>query len=111
MTAGLVTTLPQANRLYHTIAYAVGHPECDNAAEELPDSAEGRLALNNTRYQNSNDLAWTLLVGLTFVGFLYLRGTRFQKVIAVLWFHPCYWLCLGRDPERGCWARDCLSSS
>lgn len=83
LTAGLVTTLPQANRLYHTIAYGVGilGTLALLKNDRLPD---GRLGLFNTRYQNSNELAWTLLVGLAFVGFLYLQGTRVQKVIAAL---------------------------
>ena len=34
-------------------------------------ASDGRLVLDNTRYANSNDLAWTLLVGLIFIGFLY----------------------------------------
>ena len=99
MTAGLVTTLPQANRVYHTIAYAVAILSVITLLKNYRDPGEGRLALDDTRYQNSNDLAWTLLVGLTFVGFLYLRGTRFQKVIAVLSVPPML-LCLSRTGSR-----------
>src|SRR6516164_5472881 len=87
LTAGLLTTLPQAVRLFHTIAYGIGILSV-LALLKNNRTSDGRLILDNTRYANANDLAWTLLVGLTFVGFLFLRGTRAQKVIAVLLAPP-----------------------
>jgi O-antigen ligase len=87
LTAGLLTTLPQINRIYRTIAYAVGILGL-LALLKNDRTADGRLILDNTRYANSNDLAFTILVGLTFVGFLFLRGNRWQKVIAVLMVPP-----------------------
>jgi O-antigen ligase len=87
LAAGLLTTLPQANRIYRTIAYAIAILSVVTLLKNVR-TEEGRLILNNTRYANSNDLAWTLLVGLTFIGFLYLRGTRWQKVLAVLMAPP-----------------------
>jgi O-antigen ligase len=98
LTAGLLTTLPQANRLYRTIAYAVGILGI-MALLKNDHSADGRLILDNTRYANSNGLAFTLLVGLTFVGFLFLRGTRLQKIIAVLLVPPML-LAMSRSGSR-----------
>ena len=98
LTAGLLTTLPQANRLYHSIAYAVGILSLLTLVKNTRDPG-GRLMLDLTRYANANDLAWTLLVGLTFVGFLYLQGTRVQKVIAVLLVPPIL-LTLSRTGSR-----------
>lgn len=98
LAAGLLTTLPQANRLYHTIAYAVFVLSLLTLLKNNRTN-EGRLILDNTRYANPNDLAWTLLLGLIFAGFLYLRGTRLQKVIAVLMAPPIL-LALSRTGSR-----------
>jgi O-antigen ligase len=87
LTAGLLTTLPQANRTFRTIAYAGGILGLLTLLKNNRTS-DGRLVLENTRYANANDLAWTLLVCLTFVGFLFLRGTRAQKAIALLMVPP-----------------------
>jgi O-antigen ligase len=87
LTAGLLTTLPQANRLFHAIAYACGILGILTLLKNNR-TGDGRLILDFTRYANANDLAFTLLIGLTFIGFLYLRGTRIQKVIAVLLVPP-----------------------
>jgi len=87
MAAGILTTLPQARRLFHIIAYGTGILGVLTFLKNNRTS-DGRLVLDNTRYANSNDLAWTLLVGLTFVGFMFLRGTRTQKVIALLLAPP-----------------------
>jgi O-antigen ligase len=87
LTAGLLTTLPQANRIFHTIAYATGILGLLVLLKNNR-TTDGRLVLDNTRYSNANDLAWTLLIGLTFVGFLFLRGTRTQKMIALLMVPP-----------------------
>jgi O-antigen ligase len=87
MAAGLLTTVPQAERLFRIIAYATGVLGVLTFLKN-DRSADGRLILADTRYANSNDLAWTLLVGLTFVGFMFLRGTRVQKAIALLIVPP-----------------------
>lgn len=87
LSAGLLTTLPQANRVFHSIAYAVGILGTLTFLKNYR-TTDGRLVLENTRYANANDLAWTLLVGLTFVAYLYLRGNRTQKIIAVLLTPP-----------------------
>jgi O-antigen ligase len=98
LTAGLLTTLPQAIRLYRTIACAVGILAVLTLLKNNR-SSDGRLVLDNTRYANSNDLAWTLLVGLIFIGFLYLRGSRWHKVIAALMVPPVL-LTLSRTGSR-----------
>jgi O-antigen ligase len=98
MTAGLLITLPQANRVYRTIAYAVGILSVVTLVLNTR-SAEGRLVLANSRYDNPNDLAWTLLTGLVFVGFLYSRGTRNQKIVAVLMV-PSILLAMSRTGSR-----------
>jgi O-antigen ligase len=99
MTAGLLTTLPQANRVFRTIAYAVGVLSLLALLKNGRDPT-GRLMLPFTRYANANELAWTLLVGLVFVGFLYLQGTRFHKVIAALLVPPIL-LAMSRTGSRG----------
>lgn len=83
MAAGMLTTLPQADRLFRIIAYGTGLLGVMTFLKNNR-SPEGRLILADTRYANSNDLAWTLLIGLTFVGFMFLRGGRMQKAIALL---------------------------
>ncbi len=98
LTAGLLTTLPQANRLFHAVAYGVGIMAVITLVKN-GRSADGRLILDNTRYGNPNDLAWGLLVGLTFIGFLYLRGNRFQKIAALLEVPPVL-LALSRTGSR-----------
>ena len=97
-TAGLLTTLPQANRIFHAIAYGTGLL-CVVTLLKNARSSDGRLILDGTRYMNSNELAWTILVGLTFVGFLYLRGNRYQKTIALLELPPIL-LALSRTGSR-----------
>jgi O-antigen ligase len=87
LTAGLLTTLPQANKIFHTIAYACGILGLFTLLKNNRTS-DGRLVLDDTRYANANDLAWTLLLGLAFIGFLYLRGGRVQKIIALLMVPP-----------------------
>jgi O-antigen ligase len=82
MIAGLVTTVPQAKRIFFTIAYAVGFLAAGTIAKG--GQQFGRLILDNTRYANPNDLAWALLIGLTFLGYLYVRGNRGQKIAAVV---------------------------
>jgi O-antigen ligase len=97
LTAGLLTTLPQARRLFLAIAYAIGLMSIITLV--LNGRQAGRLMLDNTRYANANDLAWTLLVGLTFLGYLYIRGSRWQKAAAVILSLPML-LALSRTGSR-----------
>lgn len=82
MIAGMLTTLPQAKKLFHAIAYAIGLAAIMTVVRN--SRWDNRLVLLDTRYANPNDLAWTLLVGLTFIAYLYMRGNRTQKAIAVV---------------------------
>lgn len=82
MTAGLLTTLPQARQLFRTIAYAVGLVAFIGVL--LNRQNFGRLGIPDTRYANANEYAWTLLVGLAFLAYLYIRGTRNQRYVAVV---------------------------
>jgi O-antigen ligase len=98
MTAGLLTTLPQANRVFKTIAWAASILSIFVLLKNNRTS-DGRLVLDNTRYANANALAWTLLVGLTFVGFMFLRGSRWQKALAVVMAAPML-LAISRTGSR-----------
>jgi O-antigen ligase len=98
LTAGLLTTLPQASQIFRAIAYAIGLLGVLVLLKN-DRAGDGRLILKDTRYSNANDLAWTLLVGLAFIGFLYLRGKRWQKIVAVLMVPPIL-LTLSRTGSR-----------
>lgn len=98
LTAGLLTTLTQANRLFKTIGFGAAILSVLTLLKNNR-SGDGRLVLDDTRYANSNDLAWTLLVGLTFVGYMFLRGNRNQKILAVLMALPML-LAISRTGSR-----------
>jgi O-antigen ligase len=82
LTAGLLSTVPQAKKLFHAIAYAIAL----TAMLALTKGAylEGRLTLPGTRYGNSNDLGLTLLVGLTFLAYSFKRGKQRERAVAVV---------------------------
>ncbi len=82
LTAGLLSTVPQAKKLFHAIGYAVGLMAVIALAKRT--YLLGRLTLPDTRYGNSNDLAVTLLVGLTFLGYSFIRGTQRDKAFAMV---------------------------
>ncbi|MGC2108518.1 MAG: O-antigen ligase family protein [Candidatus Korobacteraceae bacterium] len=81
LVAGLVSTPQEARKVFHTIAYSVGILALLSLAAHAY-TEDGRLYLPNGRYANSNDLAWTLLVGLIFLAYLYMDGNVFRKVVA-----------------------------
>lgn len=81
--AGCVLTIRQCKTIYKTIAYAVGVLAVMTLALRGVDQT-GRLGLIGTRYEGANDLAWTLVLGLSFLLFLLFRGDRWQKIIALL---------------------------
>lgn len=86
LTAGLLTTVPHAKKLFHAIGYAVALLA---VIAILKRSYElGRLMIPNTRYANSNDLALSLLVGLLFLGYSFTSGTRRDKTIAFILSAP-----------------------
>jgi len=86
LTAGLLSTVPQAKKLFRTIGYAVGLMAILALAKHSYQL--GRLGLPNTRFANANDMAVTLLVGLTFLGYSFLRGTRRERIVAVILSAP-----------------------
>ena len=83
MAAGMLTTLPQANRLFHVIAYATGVLGVLDVAQERPNRRRPPHSRRTLGTQTPTIWHGRLLIGLTFVGFMFLRGTRIQKVIAV----------------------------
>ncbi len=99
MIAGLLTTVPQARRVFITIAYAAGFL----AIVTLLKNGQqfGRLVLIDTRYANPNDLAWTLIIGLAFLGYLYMRGNVWQKGAAIVLAGPLMWALLKTGSRSG----------
>jgi O-antigen ligase len=87
MTAGLISTAAQERKVFNTIAYAVGALAC-LALRFNYIGFDGRLSLPSGRYANANDLALTLLIGLVFLGFLYLGGGKVKKITALLLMIP-----------------------
>jgi len=87
LTAGLISTVAQERKIFHTIAYAVGILACLALGFRYM-SVDGRLSLPSGRYANANDLGWTLLIGLIFLGFLYLRGGTLRKATAAVLMVP-----------------------
>ncbi len=83
LTAGLIATASQAKKAFHVIAYSIAFLALLTLALHTPTN-DGRLALVGTRYGNANELAWTLLVGLAFLGFMFQRGNPRQKALAAV---------------------------
>jgi O-antigen ligase len=83
--AGCVVTVKQCKTIYKTLGYSVGFLAIMALVLRGVDK-NGRLGLLGTRYENSNDFAWTLVLGLSFFLFLIFRGERDQrtKIIAVM---------------------------
>lgn len=81
--AGCVLTIQQCKMIYKTIGYSVGVLATMTLALRGVDPT-GRLGLLGTRYEGPNDLAWTLVLGLSFLLFLLFRGDRWQKIFAAL---------------------------
>lgn len=82
LTAGLISNAAEARKIFHTIAYGVGFLACFGLARHTY-TMDGRLMLPGGRFGNSNDLAWTLLVGLIFISYLYLQGNIGRKILAL----------------------------
>ena len=87
LVAGGVVTIAQSKTIFKTIGYSVGVLAIMALALRYHDS-NGRLALVNTRYENANDFAWTLLLGLSFLSFLLLQGKRREKLMALFLSAP-----------------------
>jgi O-antigen ligase len=98
LTAGLISTAAESKKIFHTIAYGVGFLGISALAFHRYTS-DGRLCMPGGRYSNSNDLAWTLLVGLVFLAYLYLQSRGTRKVIALVLAAPVL-LALSRTGSR-----------
>jgi len=83
LVAGCVLTVDQAKTIFKTIGYSVGVLSITALVLRGVDKT-GRLGLLGTRYEDANDFAWTLILGFCFLTFLIVRGSRSQKLIALL---------------------------
>ncbi len=99
LTAGLILTLEQMRKIFHTIAYAVGFLACLALGLHQYDIT-GRLGLMGTRYGNANEFGFTLLVGVVFLTFLYMQGRGFRKALAVFLMLPVL-VALAKTGSRG----------
>jgi O-antigen ligase len=100
LTAGLILTLDQMRKIFHTIAYAVGFLACTALGLHQYD-VTGRLGLMGTRYGNANEFGFTLLVGVVFLSFLYMQSRGFRKALAVVLMVPVL-IALAKTGSRGC---------
>lgn len=100
LTAGLILTLGQLRTVFHTIAYSIGLLACLALTAHQYDFT-GRLGLIGSRYGNANEFGFTLLVGLIFLAFVYLRSTGFRKALAVILILPVL-VALAKTGSRGC---------
>lgn len=83
LTAGLIFTVAQSRKAFHTIAYSVGFLAVLALGLHYYDRA-GRLCLPGGRMGNANEFGFTLLVGLPFLGFMFLHGHGVRKATAVV---------------------------
>lgn len=83
LVAGCVVTIKQCRTIYKTLGYSVGLLAIMALALRGVDKT-GRLGLVGTRYENANDFAWTLVLGLSFLLYLVFRGDRRTKMIAAV---------------------------
>jgi O-antigen ligase len=98
LVAGCILTIKQSKTIFETLAYSVGFLAIMTLALGGVDNT-GRLGLLGTRYENANDFAWTLILGLSFVLFVLFRGKGRQKFIA-LFFSAAILLALVKTGSR-----------
>ena len=82
LVAGCILTINQSKTIFKTIGYSVGLLAIVTLALRGHDNT-GRIGLVGTRYENANDFGWTLILGLSFLSFLFLRGNRLQRFITL----------------------------
>jgi O-antigen ligase len=83
LTAGLISTASESKKIFNTIAYGAGFLAV--AALVFRNyTSDGRLSMPGGRYSNSNDLAWTLLLGLIFLSYLYMQNRGTRKLVALV---------------------------
>ena len=100
LTAGLISTVAQSRRAFHTIAYSVGLLAALALVLHYYDRT-GRLCLPGGRYGNPNDFGFALLVGLPFLAFTFLQGRGVRKAVAVVLTGPVLFA-LAQTGSRGC---------
>lgn len=100
LTAGLILTLAQMRTVFHTIAYSIGFLACLALVANRYDFT-GRLGLIGSRYGNANEFGFTLLIGMIFLAFVYLRSTGYRKALAVMLMLPVL-VALAKTGSRGC---------
>lgn len=98
LTAGLISTALECKKIFHTIAYGAGILAIA-ALVFSRYSEDGRLEMPGGRYSNSNDLAWTLLLGLIFLCYLFMEGKGMRRVTAAVLALPVL-LALSRTGSR-----------
>jgi len=99
LVAGCILTIDQCKTVFATIGYSVGILAIMTLALRGQDKS-GRLGLVGTRYENANDFAWTLILGLSFLGFLLQHGSRWQRFMALFLSVPIL-LALVKTGSRG----------
>ena len=100
LAAGLILTLPQMRKIFHTIAYAVGFLACLALLLHQYDST-GRLGLMGTHLGNANEFGFTLLLGVIFLSFMYMQGGGIRKTVAIFLMFPVL-IALGKTGSRAC---------
>ena len=100
LTAGLIATVAQERKAFNTIAYSVGTLACLVLALHQYDRT-GRLSLVGSRYSNANELGFSLLVGLAFLGFMYSKPRMLKKVTALVLAGPIL-IALAKTGSRAC---------
>ena len=86
LVAGLLVSATQMRKAFHTIAYSVGILAC--VALRFHSMQDGRLGLFSGRYSNANELGFAMLVGLPFLGYMFLHGGRGRKAAAIILAGP-----------------------
>ncbi len=100
LTAGLIVSVSQMKKAFNTIAYSASALACLTLALHHYDKT-GRLSLLGTRYGNANELGFSLLVGLAFLGYVYSQGGMLKKWTAVALAGPVL-IALAKTGSRAC---------
>lgn len=98
LVAGCIQTIKQTKTIFKTMGYSVGALAIVTLFLRDVDKT-GRLGLLGTRYENANDFAWTLIVGLSFLIYLIFQRSRTQKFIALV-FSSAILLALAKTGSR-----------
>src|ERR1035437_10196072 len=100
LTAGLLSTVAQSRKAFHTIAYSVGFLASLALVLHQYDRT-GRLDLAGGRYENANEFGFSLLVGLPFLACMFVQGRGVRKAAAVVLAGPVL-IALAKTGSRAC---------